>query len=262
VEPFYHYPHVAVQGVTGDKLWIPGSCNVYCASSPVVRRFLKDVLTETMALFPGQYIHIGGDEVSPKYWEACDRCKGLMKAKRFTKSEQLQADLTGDIEKFLNAHGRRLIGWDEILKGDLAPSAAVMSWRGTGGGVAAVKAGHAAVMAPHMYLYLNKALPSPRLDQPPVLATPAISLEKVYNYDPMPANLTAGQQKLVLGAEACIWTERLHTPEWLDRIAFPRLCAVAETTWTPAGATNLPGFIDRLGVHRRRLDAHGVKVGS
>jgi hexosaminidase len=251
VEWFYHYPH----SIVGGSRWAPNSCNVVCASSPKSREFLKDVLTETMALFPGKYIHIGGDEVDLKYWKACPCCRAWRESKHLKDDHQFQADLTGEIDRFLTEHGRHMIGWDEILQGGLTPGAAVMSWRGTVNGVKAAQAGHQVVMSPSSHLYFSRAAALPKGTPLPVFAPPSISLETVYNYDPVPAVLTDTQRNLILGAEACIWTEKYHTAEWLEMVAFPRLCALAEATWTSATAKNLPVFLNRMRTHQARLDA-------
>jgi hexosaminidase len=151
-----------------------------------------------------------------------------------------------------------MIGWDEILQGGLTSGAAVMSWRGTAGGVAAAQAGHHVVMAPSSHLYFSRAAALPKGAQLGLFATPNISLETVYNYDPTPPVLTNAQRKLVLGAEACIWAEKYHIPEWLEMVAFPRMCALSEITWSPAAGKSLPEFLNRMKTHQARLDACGV----
>lgn len=233
------------------------SCNVFCASNPKTLEFFKDVLTETMALFPGKYIHIGGDEVGTNYWDHCPQCQALMQSEGLKNYHQLQGWLTKRVETFLNEHGRQLIGWDEILAGGLAPNATVMSWRGIAGGIAAVKAGHPAVMAPNNVLYLNRAQSSAP-DQPPAPRRLSITLESVYNYDPVPAGLTPAQENLVLGAEACMWTERLNRSDWLETMTYPRLCALAEVDWSAKTSRNWEQFSKRLETHLQRLNEIGV----
>jgi hexosaminidase len=262
VEYFYQYPHANVAGVRANDRWLPNSCNVLCASNPKTREFLKNVLTETIMLFPGRYIHIGGDEVDSKYWAACPRCKNLMQTKGLKNYHQLQADVTCEMDQFLAQHGRRMIGWDEILQGGLTPGATVMSWRGMAEGIKAARSGHEVVMSPNAVLYFNRGNPTPANLKSPVFAPPSISLETVYNFDPVPAELTAAQRKLILGAEACIWTEKLHTPKWLELIAFPRLCALSEVAWTPASGKSLPDFQGRMKTHQLRLDACQVYRGK
>ena len=244
---FYEFPSPPV------AKFPPNSCNVFCASNPKTLEFLEDVLTETMELFPGKYIHIGGDEVGTNYWHACSRCQGLMEHAGLNNYPELQAWLTKKVEKFLNEHERGLIGWDEILHGGLAPNATVMSWRGTAGGVDAAKAGHPAIMAPNKYLYFNRAQAAGP-DQPPAPLRVSIPLAAVYNYEPVPGGLTPAQEQLILGAEACLWTERLNKSEWLETMTYPRLCALAEITWSPKSARDFDDFSKRMQTHRQRLD--------
>jgi hexosaminidase len=247
VEYFNEFP------AAPNTKWPSNSCNVFCASNPKTLEFLEDVLTETIELFPGKYIHIGGDEVGTNYWHACSRCQGLMEHEGLNNYPELQAWLTKKVEKFLNSHQRSLIGWDEILHGGLAPNATVMSWRGTAGGLAAAKAGHPAVMAPNKYLYFNRAQ-AVGPDQPPAPLRVSIPLAAVYNYEPVPNGLTPAQEQLILGAEACLWTERLNKSEWLETMTYPRLCALAEITWSPKSARDFDDFSKRMQTHRQRLD--------
>jgi hexosaminidase len=234
---------------------------VFCASNPKTLQFLEEVLTETMSLFPSEYIHIGGDEVEAVYWKHCPRCQERMQAEGLKNYHELQGAMTRSVEKFLNDHHRRLIGWDEILQGGLAPNATVMSWRGTNGGVAAVKAGHQAVMAPNVYLYFNRAQATGP-GQPPAPRRQPISLQMVYDHEPVPGGLTPSQEQLVLGAEACLWTERVHKPEWLEMLSYPRLCALAEVDWSPRAARDWEQFATRMETHRRRLEVQGVSCGK
>ena len=251
VEYFNEFPAAPV------TKWPSNSCNVFCASNPKTLEFLEDVLTETMNLFPGKFIHIGGDEVGTNYWYHCAKCQALMKSEGLENCHQLQGWLTKQVEKFLNDHGRQLIGWDEILAGGLAPNAIVMSWRGVNGGVAAVRAGHQAIMAPNSFLYFNKAQFSAP-DQPPAPRRQPISLATVYAYDPVPVGLTSEQEQLVLGAEACLWTERLNRADWLETMTFPRLCALAEVDWSPKAGRDWEQFSKRLQTHLQRLHEIGV----
>jgi hexosaminidase len=235
----------------------PNSCNVFCASNPKTLGFFEDVLTEIMALFPGKYIHIGGDEVGTNYWDNCPQCQALMKSEGLKNYHELQGWLTKKVEKFLNDHDRQLIGWDEILAGGLAPNATVMSWRGIAGGIAAVKAGHPAIMAPNNVLYFNRSQSSDP-GQPPAPRRALITLEHVYNYDPVPSGLTPDQEKLILGAEACLWTERLNRSDWLETMTYPRLCALAEVDWSPKAARDWNQFSKRMETHLQRLAEMGI----
>jgi hexosaminidase len=180
-----------------------------------------------------------------------------MKNEGLKNCHELQGWLTKKMERFLNDHDRKLIGWDEILAGGLAPNATVMSWRGIAGGIAAVKAGHQAVMSPNNFLYFNRAQSSAP-GQPPSPRRAIISLEAVYNFDPVPAGISPEQQDLILGAEACLWTEHLNQGEWLETMTYPRLCALAEVDWSPKAARDWSQFSKRMETHLRRLDVMGV----
>jgi hexosaminidase len=249
---FYDYP-------CRFPRWPANSANVYCAGNDTTFEFLQDVLTETMDLFPGQYIHVGGDEVDKKYWHQCPKCQARMHAEGLKDEIALQSYFMKRIEKFVNAHGRKLIGWDEIIEGGLAPNASVMSWRGIKGGIAAAKAGHSVVMCPVKPLYLNQPQVADPL-MPTSLERPGFSnpMKNVYQYDPVPAGLTPAQEKLILGAQGNLWTEFLNTPLLWEWTTFPRQCAVAEIDWTPQKLHDFEDFRARLRIHCQRLDALGV----
>jgi hexosaminidase len=233
------------------------SCGVYCAGNEQTFAFLEDVLTEVMVLFPGKYIHVGGDEVDMGYWNRCAKCQARMKAEGLKDGRELEGYFMKRIETFLNIHGKKLIGWDEILEGGLAPNATVMSWRGVEGGRAAVKAGHHAVMSPQNALYFDHAQ-SASPDHPP--SWPGVnSLETVYRYEPVPDGLAPEQEKLILGAQANLWTCFTHTPELLDLMTFPRECALAEIDWSPKVARDWKDFSARMEAYYSRLDALGVR---
>ncbi len=230
------------------------SDEVYCAGNDRVFEFLEGVLTEVMELFPSEYIHIGGDEVPKVRWQACPKCQARMKAEGLKDEKELQSWFIRRVEKFLNAHGRRLIGWDEILEGGLAPNATVQSWRGMDGALAAARAGHDVICSPTSHCYLDyPQLPDPAA--PPWMAvTP---LEKTYAFEPTPAELTPAQARHILGAEGNMWTEQTP-PERVDGQVFPRLCAIAELTWSPRAACVWADFQRRMRTHYARLDALGV----
>jgi len=218
--------------------------DVYCAGNDRTFEFLEDVLSEVMELFPSTYIHIGGDEVPKNRWHECPKCQARIKAEGLKDEHELQSYFVRRVEKFLNGRGRRLIGWDEILEGGVAPNATVQSWRGMAGAVAAATAGHDVISSPHSHTYV-------------IYDYNAISLEKIYSFEPTPKELTADQAKHVLGAEAAMWTEYA----WQDRVdhqVFPRLCAMAEVAWSPAEARDWADFSRRMSDHYRRLDAMGV----
>jgi len=218
--------------------------DVYCAGNDRVFEFLQDVLTEVLGLFPSEYIHIGGDECPKTQWSHCPKCQARIKAEGLEEEHELQSYFIRRIEKFLNSKGRRLIGWDEILEGGLAPNATVQSWRGMEGAIAAARAGHDVVASPTSHCYLDYSYD-------------AISLQRIYSFDPTPAELTPDQARHILGAEGNIWTER--APQKLvDRQVFPRLCALAEVTWSPAASRDWENFAERMKTHYRRLDTLGV----
>jgi hexosaminidase len=228
--------------------------DVYCAGSDSTFEFLQEVLSEVIALFPSEYIHIGGDECPKVRWEKCPRCQARLKAEGLKDERELQSYFIHRIEKFLNDKGRRLIGWDEILEGGLAPNATVQSWRGMDGAVTAAKSGHGVIASPTSHCYLDYAQ-----EEAPgeMLIMGFLPIETVYSFEPTPAGLTPEQALHVLGAEGNIWTE--HAPQArVDHQVFPRLCALAEVTWSPKAARKWDDFDRRMRVHYRRLDAMGV----
>jgi len=229
--------------------------DVYCAGNEKTFEFLEGVLTEVLELFPSEFVHIGGDEVPKTRWKTCPKCQARIKAEGLKDENELQSYFIRRIERFLNSKGRRLIGWDEILEGGLAPNATVQSWRGMKGAIAAATAGHDVVSSPTSHCYIN-------FPQAPDPTAPdwmgLITLEKIYSFEPTPPELTPEQAKHVLGAECNLWTE--HAPqERIDGLAFPRLCALAEVAWSPKERRDWDDFTERLKTHSRRLDALGVK---
>ncbi len=247
---FFNYPARAQRFPT-----LPGS-DVFCAGKEESFQFLEDVLLEVMELFPSKYIHVGGDEVDKKWWKQCDRCQSRMKAEKLKNENELQSYFIQRMEKFLNAHGRKLIGWDEILEGGLAEDATVMSWRGTEGGIKAAKMGHDVVMTPQKPLYFDHGQSTDPLHPPhwPGIET----IEEVYAYEPIPSELTADQAKHILGAQANMWTIFTHTGALIDLQTFPRACALSETAWSAKEVRNWDSFTKRLDIHYKRLDLLGV----
>jgi hexosaminidase len=229
--------------------------DIFCAGNDSTFLFLQDILSEVMDLFPGTFIHIGGDEADKKEWKACPKCQARIKNENLRDETELQSYFVQRIEKFLNAHGRRLIGWDEILEGGIAANAAVMSWRGTDGGVAAAKQGHDAVMTPLSYLYLNCYQGKEELE----LLSEAgyLPLSKVYSYEPVPGGLTSAESAHILGAQGCLWGEYVPTPEKAEYMLLPRLAALAEVVWSPKDARNWQDFVHRLELQMKRYDAAG-----
>ncbi len=219
----------------------------FCIGNEETFTFLENVLTEVMELFPSEYIHVGGDEAGKSAWKTCPKCQKRMKDEHLANVDELQSYLIHRIEKFLNNHGRRLLGWDEILQGGIAPNATVMSWRGEEGGIAAVTSGHHAIMTPGAYCYLDSYQDAP-YSQPEAIGG-YLPLKKVYAYDPVPASLTAEQAKLVYGVQGNLWVEYIPTPEHVEYMIYPRMLALAEVAWSVPERKSWPDF------HTRALSA-------
>jgi hexosaminidase len=232
------------------------SDDVYCPSEATFS-FLEDVLTEVLELFPSRYIHIGGDEAPKVRWEASPTAQTVMAREGLTDEEELQSYFIRRIERFLVDRGRRLIGWDEILEGGLAPQATVMSWRGTEGGIEAARQGHDVIMTPFSHVYFDYYQGRDRSQEPLAIGgyTP---LQKVYDFEPVPADLTQEEGRHILGAQANVWTEYMKTSEHVEYMVFPRLLALAEVVWSPRASRSWPHFLGRLPMQLSRLGALGV----
>ncbi|NUQ22604.1 MAG: beta-N-acetylhexosaminidase [Saprospiraceae bacterium] len=226
--------------------------DVFCPT-PQTFEFLENVLTEVIALFPGKYIHIGGDECPKKSWEESAFCQDLMKKEGLKDEHELQSYFIRRMEKFINSKGKKIIGWDEILEGGLAPDATVMSWRGTEGGIAAAKQRHDVIMTPTTYCYLDYYQSKDQKNEPLGIGG-YLPLDSVYSFNPTPAVLNAEEAKHILGAQGNVWTEYIKTPEHLEYMAYPRAIAIAEMTWTPQEMRQFPDFQNRLTCHAARLD--------
>ncbi|HEY1790414.1 MAG TPA: beta-N-acetylhexosaminidase [Verrucomicrobiae bacterium] len=211
---------------------------IYDPSNEGTFKFLDNVLLEVFKLFPGPYIHIGGDEVRPDYWNRSAACRALMKREGLKNEDELQSYFIKRMERFVNAHGKILIGWSEILKGGLATNAAVMDW--IGGGKQAAESGHDAVMTPIDYCYLDHY-------HKPGAPDIYTSLQKVYSFDPLPAGLSAQFQSHILGAEGVLWTEYVASLPQAQAVIFPRACALAEVTWTQKDEQDWKCFEQRIG---------------
>lgn len=233
--------------------------DVFCPKEETFT-FLENVLTEVMALFPGEYIHIGGDECPKDRWKTCPSCQALLQKEGLKDEHELQSYFIRRIERFLNSKGRQIIGWDEILEGGLAPNATVMSWRGTEGGIAAARQGHKVIMTPtsHCYLdYYQTQNPSE-----PLAIGGFLPLEKVYSYEPVPEELTDQEARFIMGAQGNVWTEYMRTPKQVEYMAFPRALAIAELTWTPKAKKNYEDFSARLARHFPRLDHYDLNYSK
>lgn len=219
--------------------------------------FLQDVLTEVLDLFPSEFIHIGGDEAPKTQWEQSPEAQARIKELGLHDEHELQSWFIKRMDTFLESKGRRLIGWDEILEGGLAPGATVMSWRGTAGGVTAAKAGHDVVMAPTSHFYLDYYQSRDRTKEPLAIGG-FVPLSQVYSFNPTIPELTAEEAKHVLGAQGNLWTEYMKTPEHVEYMAFPRACAVSEVVWTQQDLREYDEFLQRLPFHLDRLGQMGV----
>jgi hexosaminidase len=255
------YPDLGCTGGPYEvaKLWGVFE-DVYCAGNEQTFKFLDGVLEEVCALFPGTYVHIGGDECPKTRWEACPKCQKRMKDEKLKDAHELQSYFIRRAESMLAKHGKKLIGWDEILEGGLAPSATVMSWRGIDGGIAAAKSGHDAIMTPGSHLYLDHYQSDPSTE--PLAIGGYLPIEKVYSYEPIPSELTAEEAKHILGAQGNVWTEYITSSEQAEYMAYPRACALSEVVWSPAKQRNWPEFSKRLVNHFSRLDAFGLNYSK
>jgi len=224
--------------------------DVYCAGNDDVFTFLQDVLAEVMALFPGEYIHIGGDECPKVRWQACPKCQARIENEGLADEDELQSYFVQRSEKFLNRHNRRLIGWDEILEGGLPPNATVMSWRGMKGGIEAAEAGHDVVMTPNTHCYFDYYQSEDWENEPPAIGH-TLPLAKVYAFDPTDG-VSADNVHHVLGGQGNIWTEYIPTSDQVEYMAYPRAAALAEAVWS--AQRDYDDFLRRLRVHLQRLD--------
>jgi hexosaminidase len=238
------YPEL---GVTGKPVEVATKWGVFpdiFNAEDKTFTFLEDVLTEVITLFPGEYVHVGGDEAIKDYWKTSPQIQKKIKDLKLKDEHELQSYFIQRIEKFLNAKGKKLIGWDEILEGGIAPNATIMSWRGTEGGIAAAKAKHYAIMTPGEFVYLDH-YQGPEKSEPLAIGG-FLPLTKVYSYEPVPAELSAEEAKYIMGAQANVWTEYMKTPEHVEYMVFPRASALAEVVWSPKAVKNWDNFAKRI----------------
>ena len=247
------YPEISCTGGPFKVSTFWGIRNeVFCAGNEMTFEFLENVLEEVLELFPGEYIHVGGDECPKDRWEKCPKCQERIRLEGLQDEHGLQSYFVKRIEKYLAANNRRLIGWDEILEGGLAPNATVMSWRGEEGGIAAAREGHDVVMTPYGYTYFDYYQADP--ENEPLAIGGFLPIDTVYSYDPVPAELDEQQRHHILGVQGQVWTEYLSTPEKVEYMAFPRSCAMAEIGWTALDQKNFNEFSKVLAHHLKRLD--------
>ncbi|WP_417884955.1 beta-N-acetylhexosaminidase [Zunongwangia sp.] len=214
--------------------------------------FLENVLSEVAELFPGKYIHIGGDEVPKKEWKESKQAQQFMKEHNLKDANALQSYFVQRIEKFLNGRGKQIIGWDEILEGGIAPNATIMSWRGTKGGIEAAKQKHDVIMTPNQVLYFDHYQGNPNTE--PLAIGGHTSVFDVYNYNPIPESLNQEESNYILGAQANVWTEYIDSPEKVEYMVLPRMSALAEVVWTPKNKKDWFNFLKRLPSLEARFD--------
>ncbi len=247
-------------GVTGEPVEVRTTWGI----SPIIYNpsektiaFLQDVLDEVLALFPSPFICIGGDEALKDQWKASLAVQQQIKELGLKDEDELQSWFIRRMEAFLNARGRRLLGWDEILEGGLAPNATVMSWRGVEGGIEAAKQGHDVVMCPRTHCYFDHYQAGPVGE--PLAIGGLTTLEKAYSYEPIPEGLPPEKAHHVLGAQANVWTEYMPDFKHVEYMIFPRIAALAEAVWSPAGLRDYPAFLARVQTHPVLYDALGIR---
>lgn len=245
---FYEYPTKAQRFPN-----IPNSTDVLCVSRETTLSFCKDILDEVMEIFPSDYIHIGGDEVTKQSWKECDHCQEHMKSEKLSDEDELQSWFIGQLDNYLTSKGKSLVGWDEILEGGLAKNATVMSWQGEEGGIKAASMGHDVVMSPQTYIYLDHGQSNSTLE--PAHWPGHKPLKKVYEYNPVPESLNSQQAQHVLGIQGNVWTVFVHEEWLLDICTWPRAAAIAETGWSSMEKRDWDSFYNRLSTaHRKRMD--------
>ena len=219
--------------------------------------FLEDVLSEVIDLFPSEYIHIGGDEARKDQWKASKRIQQQIKDLGLENEDELQSHFIHRVEEFINSKGKKLIGWDEILEGGLAPNATVMSWRGIVGGIEAARQGHDVIMSPTSHCYFDYYQSQDR-EKEPLAIGGFLPVDTVYAYEPTPAELSAGEAKHILGVQANVWTEYIATEEHLEYMLLPRLSALSEVAWSPKEMRDWQDFRKRLERQAKRYEVMGL----
>jgi len=233
---------------------------IYCAGKDTTFEFLENVLLEVMELFPSQYIHIGGDEATKTNWKICSHCQERMKSEGLHDVEELQSYFVKRMEKFINSHNKKLIGWDEILEGGLAPEATVMSWRGVKGGLEAASQGHDVVMTPGSHCYFDH-YQGPQNEEP--LAWGGyLPLSKVYKFDPIVESMTEEEAKHVLGGQANLWSEYIPTNEQSEYMIYPRIAALSETVWSTKASRDWDDFSHRIIHLFKRYEYQGINYAK
>lgn len=255
------YPELSC---TGKKQEIPNSWGVfkdiYCAGNDKTFEFIEDVLDEVIMLFPGSYIHIGGDEAPKDRWEECDKCQARMTKEGLGNEHELQSYFIKRIDAYLTSKGKKLMGWDEILEGGLAENATVMSWRGMSGGIAAARQGNQVVMTPGTHCYFDH-YQADRAFEPKAIGG-YTSLKKVYEFEPVPEDLFTEQKSLILGAQGNVWTEYMHTTDYVEYMILPRMLALSEVLWGKEDSKNWSAFQERLQDHFSLFEKKGYRYSK
>lgn len=250
-EVFVAYPELNCAGK-------PYTSSDFCIGNEATFTFIENVLSEVIELFPSEYIHIGGDEAGKAAWKTCPKCKARMKKEGLASVDELQSYMIKRVEKILLSKNRKLMGWDEITEGGLAPEATVMNWRSESLAVQAAKEGHDVIMTPGSHLYLDFYQADPK-NEPAAIGgfTP---VKRVYSYEPIPAELSADEAKHILGVQANLWTEYVPNEAHVEYMLFPRILALAEIAWSPKNRCNWDNFKPRLNAHIPMLHAKGVNA--
>jgi hexosaminidase len=234
--------------------------DVFCAGNEDTYRFLEGVMDEVVELFPGQYIHIGGDECPKTKWKSCPYCQRKIRSEKLEDEHELQSYFIQRMEKYLNSKGKRIIGWDEILEGGLAPNATVMSWRGEQGGIDAAKQNHDVIMTPGNWCYFDHYQDTSKSE--PLAIGNYTPVSEVYSYEPIPPQLSEEEAKHILGAQANVWTEYIPTSDHVEYMVYPRASAMSEVLWSPRSARNYDHFLKRMKEHFERLQEWDVNYAK
>lgn len=255
------YPEL---GCTGEHIETATTFGVFdpifCAGRETTFRFLEEVLQEVIDLFPGTYVHIGGDEAPKTRWKACPHCQERIKTEGLKDEHELQSYFVQRMEKYINNKGKKIIGWDEILEGGLAPNATVMSWRGEEGGIAAAKLKHDVIMTPVSWCYFDYYQDTSKTE--PMSIGGLVPVRKVYSYEPVPKELDPALHRYILGAQANLWTEYILTPEHAEYMMYPRASALSEVVWSPRDSRDYIDFLQRMETHFERLRLWNVNCAQ
>jgi len=255
------FPNLSCTGIKNEVPHEWGvDIDVYCAGNEETFVFLETVMDEVMELFPSEYIHIGGDECPKSRWEKCSKCQLRMKEEGLANEHELQSYFIQRMEKYLNAHGRKLIGWDEILEGGLAPDATVMSWRGIQGGIDAARQEHQVIMTPGTHCYFDHYQADPEFE--PKAIGGYLPLSKVYSFNPIPEELNESEKAFIWGGQANIWTEYMDNTDYVEYMLLPRMLALSEALWSRERFKNFDDFNERLQTHKKLLKLLGYNYSN